>query len=149
MAAASAARNTATRNVSAMKIAQFPVKTSTTVYFGTLVQTAAGRLASAAAGTSRAIAGLCMETKTGNTGGTVYAKVAWGMEAKLVGLTALTKGFMGCMAGVSTNQEVTTYTGAGTAAARFSAGTFREWVSANVVWVEVGVDSRKTIVANS
>lgn len=148
MAAATATRNTLTRNISGQKIVSYPVKTSTTVYQGTLVQLAAGRLASAAAGTNRAFAGLAMETKTGNTGGTVYARVAYGMEAKLVGLTALTKGFMKCLVGVSTNQEVTTYTGAGTALARMSGGTFSEWVSANVVWVDVGTDVRKTIVAN-
>jgi len=149
MAAASAARNTLRRNVSAMRIESYPVKTATTVYEGTLVQLASGRLASAAAGTSRSFAGEALETVTGNTGGTVYCKVGWGHEARFVGLTALTKGFMGCMVGVSTNQEVTTFTGAGTAATRFSAGTFKEWESANVVWIAVGIDSRKTIVANS
>ena len=147
MAAASAARNTLTRNVQNMSFTEYPVKTGTTVLFGTLVQLQSGRLAGAASGTNRHCAGLCMETKTGNTGGTVYAKVAWGMEAKLVGLTAMTKGFMLTNSFVSTNQEVTT-TGVGTALVRMRAGRFTEWVSANVVWVEVCRFAANDIVAS-
>lgn len=148
MAAVTAARNTDLRNTSGMRLESYAVKTGTTVYQGTLVQLQAGRLASAASGTNRVCAGLALETKTGNTGGTVKCIVGWGMEAALTPLTALTVGFQGKNAFISTNHEVTT-TGVGTALVRMRAGRITERVSATKVWVAILVHAPGDIVASA
>ncbi len=114
------------------------IKTSSTIYVGTLCNfSTAGRLLTAAAAASVRFAGLCTEivnesgsaitAATGNTAGTVKAKIVYGCQAWLPVLTAArTYANLGKSVYVGDNVSLTDTTGAGTAAVRVVAGQLVE-----------------------
>lgn len=139
MAALSTGTRRRKRNVGGAgpKFGHFAVKTAAIVYQGGLVNITAGRIVAAAAAVNSKCLGVCQETKTGNTGGTVTARVEWDAEWAFDPNTALTKAFTGANCGVSTDNDVTTVTGAGTALVRVRVGQMTQWVSTTECWVHV------------
>lgn len=114
------------------------IGTAGTVYVGALANfSTAGRLVSATAAASRRFAGLVTEivndsgsiitAATGNTAGTVKAKIVYGCQARLAVLTAArTFTNLGKSVYVGDNVSVTDATGAGTAAVRVVVGQLVE-----------------------
>lgn len=114
------------------------IGTAGIVYVGALANfTTGGRLVSATAAASRRFAGLVTEiinesnaivtTGTGNTAGTIKAKIVYGCEAWLAVLTALrTYSNLGKSVYVGDNVSLTDTTGAGTAAVRVVVGQLVE-----------------------
>lgn len=126
----------------------FIITTAATLYIGTLVNfvSGTGRVTNATAATSRMFAGMVVGlpdgSGLGNTSGTTRARVAWGCIAKFTTLTALrTFSQIGKNVFVSTNQEVTDTTGAGTSAVRVKVGTLIKFDDANkttgYIWLRV------------
>lgn len=124
MAALSADASRKTRNRGNVKFASYAVGTSATVYKGGLcsINTSTGRLVAGTAATGRKFVGLCTEKKTGNAGGTVYARVEWNIETLVDAATALTKAYIGSNCAISNDNQVTTLSGAGTTAVRVRVG---------------------------
>lgn len=114
------------------------IATSSTVYVGALANfTTAGRLASATAAASRRFAGEIVEilndsgsnisAATGNTAGSVKAKIRYGHQMHLAVLTAArTYSNLGKSVYVGDNVSVTDATGAGTAGVRVIVGQLVE-----------------------
>jgi len=113
----------------------FAITTSNTVYVGALVNfvTSTGRVASATAAASRNFAGVVEEivnesgsaitAATGNTSGTIKARISWGHEVLVnVKTAARTFANVGRNLFVFDNDAVTDTTGAGTAAVRVKVG---------------------------
>lgn len=138
MAALSADVSRKTRNDANTKFASYPVATNATVYKGGLcsINTSTGRLVAASATTGRKFAGLCVETKTGNTGGTVYARVEWNMEVLINAVSNLTTAYTGANAAVSTDNDVDTMSDVGTAAVRVRVGEVIQFESGDA-WVSL------------
>jgi len=116
----------------------FAIKTSATLYIGSLAAfTALNRLQAAAAAASLRPAGVITEifnesganitAATGNAGGTVKAKVAWGHEV-FVALRTAARTFvnLGKNVFISDDDNVTDTTAAGTAALRVKIGSITE-----------------------
>ena len=115
------------------------IGTAGIVYVGALANfvSSTGRVVSATAAASRRFAGLVTEiinesnaivtTGTGNTAGTIKAKIVYGCEAWLPLLTALrTYSNLGKSVYVGDNVSLTDTTGAGTAAVRVVVGQLVE-----------------------
>jgi tartrate dehydratase beta subunit/fumarate hydratase class I family protein len=112
----------------------FTVRTADTVYVGALVNfDTGGRVQSATAAASKRFAGVVEEivnetgsalsAGTGNTAGTVKARVAWGHEVWVAVKTAArTFANLGKNVFISTNDDVTDTTAAGTATLRVKVG---------------------------
>ena len=83
------------RNLQGSCLGSYPVKTSSVIYQGGLVNIDVNGRASAATavGAQRCI-GVGEENATGNTAGTVYCSVRWGHEALFATATALTTSFV-------------------------------------------------------
>lgn len=124
MAALTAATIRKTRNTDAYSYADYTVGTGATLYEGALVayNTTTGRAVAASVTTGRKFLGLALETKTGVTAATVTCKVAWDLEALVNVHSSLTAAYVGSNAAVYTDNDVTTWTDAGTAGVRIRIG---------------------------
>lgn len=135
MAALSAAANRKSRNRQAVKYATYTVATGATVYNGSLcaIVKTTGRVTPASAATNRRIVGIAMETKTaGNP-----VRIEWSAEWAFNPDTTLTKGYTGCNVAASTDNDVITMSGAGTAAVRVRVGEMIQWVSTSEAWIAI------------
>ena len=114
------------------------VGTGATLWRGALVNysTATGRVVAASAATARTYAGVAMETKTGNTGGTVRCRVRTAGQFLADAAAALTKAYLGSNVCISDSGQVTTASGAGTAAVQVRVGRFVE-IQSGDAWVEL------------
>lgn len=125
-----------------------PIKTSSTVYVGGLANISTlNRVVNATAAASERFGGLVEEiindsgnvisAGTGNTAGTVKARISWGHEVLIAVRTAAqTYTNHGKNVFVSTNNDVTDTTGAGTAAVRVKVGMIAEFNGAKTeAWV--------------
>jgi hypothetical protein len=131
------------RGTNNMQVETFSIKTSATLYIGSLAAfTTLGRIQAAAAAASLRPAGVVTEivnesgssitAATGNAGGTVKAKVAWGHEVLVAVKTAArTYVNLGKNVFISDDDNVTDTTGAGTAAVRVKIGSITEFADAN------------------
>lgn len=125
------------------------VKTSTTVYQGSLVSVveATGRIAPAASGASgvgAAVVGVALETKTGDAAGTVTVEYMFGHQELFTARTALTTTYRMCNVAASDDDQVTTLSAAGTAAQRQIAGTAVDFDSSGNAWVWIAHFSSKS-----
>ena len=145
MAALTAATTRATRNHGAAPV-DLTVGTGATIYAGALVaiNTSTGRAVAASAAASRKFAGLAEETKTGDTSGTVRCRVRYDCEALINAATALTKAYIGSNAAVSTDNDATTMSGAGTAGVRVRIGEIVE-IESGDVWVRLRNDASEDV----
>lgn len=153
MAAVTADRLTDTRNLNNKSTEVIAITTSNTVYVGALVNivSSTGRVASATAAASRRPGGIVeailndsgavISAGTGNTAGTIKARVAWGHEVLVNVLTAArTFANLGKNVFIADNASVTDTTAAGTATLRvklgmltqFGASTATGWVALRV-----------------
>lgn len=150
MAAATADRLSEIRDAESIIEETHAIATAQTIYVGTLVNfvTTTGRICSATAATSRRFAGEVVEiindsstaitAGTGNTGGTVKARIRYGHQMLLNVRTAartftsLTKNVF-----VSDDNSVTDTTGAGTAGVRVKVGTLVQFEASDksTAWV--------------
>lgn len=146
MAAITAAVTRRTRNLAGKTRGEYPITTAVTVVVGELVNfvvsaTAPARVRAATNAASRVFAGIVEATSTttgtGNTAGTVTATVAWGHELRVACATALTTAYVTCNCAISTNNDVTTASAAGTAGVQVIVGEVTEKESANVAWVHL------------
>lgn len=114
------------------------VGTGATLWQGALVNynTTTGRVVAATKATGRTFAGIALETKTGNTGGTVYCKVRTAGQVLIDAAAALTKAYLGANAAVSDDNQVTTCSNAGTAGVQVRVGRFVE-IQSGDAWVEL------------
>lgn len=141
MASVTADRLAVLRDVKNAVEDEFPITTSATVYTGALVNfvTTTGRVTDASAATGRAFAGVVKEilndsgaiisAGTGNTGGTVKARVYWNCEM-LLNLKTSTRTFtnLGKTVYVADNQTAQG-TGVGTALVRVAIGPLMNFIS--------------------
>lgn len=140
------------KNVEAQVTETFAIKTSATLYVGSLAAfTTIGRVQAAAAATGLRPAGVVTEivnesgslisAATGNAGGTVKAKIAWGHEVLVdVKTAARTFANLGKNVFISTDNEVTDTTGAGTTAVRVKIGSMVELNAAKTqAWIALRV----------
>lgn len=135
----------ATRNARGLnnkRVETFSIKTSATLYVGSLAAfTTAGRVQAAAAATGLRPAGVVEEilnesganivAGTGNAGGTIKAKVAWGHEV-YVSIKTAARTFinLGKNVFIFDDDQITDTTGAGTTAVRVKIGSITEMTSA-------------------
>ena len=114
------------------------VGTGATIWAGALVSvdTATGRAVAGSAIAARKFLGLAVETKTGNTGGTVRVKLISNVEVLLAPAAALTTARIGSNACIDDDNTVTTLTDSGTAAARVRVGRVTEFED-SLVWVHL------------
>jgi hypothetical protein len=132
----------------------FSLATSSTVYVGSLANfNTAGRVVAATAAASRRFAGVIeaivnetasgLTAATGNTAGTVKVRVSWGHEVLMdVKTAARTFANLGKNVYVSTDNDVTDSTGAGTAAVRVKVGALTEFTdrtNKDEAWVALRV----------
>lgn len=125
----------------------FPIKTSVTVYVGTLCNfvTATGRVRTAAAetGSGLGVAGRCTEiindsgaiisAGTGNTGGTIKARIVWG-DLMLLNVKTAIRTFTNTGKTVFVSDNVTVGgTAVGTSATRVQAGMLCAFANASGV----------------
>lgn len=135
----------ATRNARGLnnkRVETFSIKTSATLYVGSLAAfTTLGRVQAAAAATGLRPAGVVEEiinesgsnitAGTGNAGGTIKAKVAWGHEVYVsIKTAARTLINLGKNVFISDDDNVTDTTAAGTALVRVKIGSITEMTSA-------------------
>ena len=150
MAAATADQISTVRSLGDATEIVAAIKTSTTLYTGTLVNfDTIGRLVDGDNLASQTFAGELIEiindsgssisAGTGNTGGTVKGRVRYGHEMLLTVLTAArTYSNLGRNVYVMTNVEVSDLTAAGTAAVRVIAGTLTQFGSSTATgWVRL------------
>lgn len=146
MTAITAAVTRRTRNLAAKSVGDYPITTAVTVVVGELVNfvvsaTAPARVRAATAAASRVFAGIVESTSTdagtGNTAGTVTARVAWGHEVRIACATALTTAYVTCNAAIADNNTATTASAAGTAGVQVIIGEVTEKESVNVAWVHL------------
>ena len=138
MAAITADKIRDARNVQNKTESTFAIATAATVYVGGFVNfNTAGRVTGATAAASRRFAGVVEEiinesasaisAATGNTAGTIKARVSWGHEVLADILTAArTYANLGKNLFISNNNDLTDTTGAGTAAVRVKVGALTE-----------------------
>jgi len=124
MAALTAEARRSRRNYEAKSIASYVVGTGAVIYQGGLValNLTTGRAVAATAAASRRFLGLAEETATGDTSGTVSVEVSWGYETLVNALAALTTAYTGANCAISTDNDVTTASGAGTAGVQVLVG---------------------------
>lgn len=130
---------------SAAEEAMYPIKTSVTLYMGTLVNlNTSGRLVDGVAAASQVCAGVVVGfpdgSATGNAGGTIRAKVEWGRRALLNIQTGLrTNSKLGLDVHVKDNVTVSGATTAGTAGVRVRCGALRAFQASDksTGWVEI------------
>lgn len=124
MAALTAEARRSVRNYEARRTGKYAVGTGATVYQGGLValNLSTGRAVAATAAASRRCLGMAEETKTGNTAGSVSVEVSWGYETLINAATALTTAYTGANCAVSTDNDVTTASAAGTAGVQVLVG---------------------------
>lgn len=149
---ADAMRDTRARNN--VQKARAAIKTSSTVYVGSLLAfTTLGRVQAAAAAASLRPAGVCtaivnesgasITAGTGNAGGTIYAEYEWGHEVLVAVKTAArTLINLGKNVFISDDDAVTDTTGAGTAAVRVKIGSITEFDNTSTkatAWMAVRV----------
>lgn len=154
MAALSADKIRDERSIDGKTEATFALATSATVYVGSLVNfNTAGRVVAASAAASRRFAGVveyginetssAISAWTGNTAGTVKVRVAWGHEVLMdVKTAARTFTNLGKNVFISTDNDVTDTTGAGTAAVRVKVGALTEFTDTtnkDEAWVALRV----------
>lgn len=153
MAALSADATRDYRGTDNLREEVFSVATSATLYIGSLcVFDTNGRVRAASAAASRRPAGVCtgvinesgsqITAITGNAGGTVKVKVAWGHEVLCNVLTAArTNVNLGKNVFIGTDNDVTDTTGAGTAAVRIKIGSITEFTNSakSEAWVALRV----------
>lgn len=147
MAALTAVEKRDLRNTQAISRGRYAVKTSAVIYQGSLVSRvkSTGRAVASTAAVSRPFLGIAAETKTGNTGGTVYVEVYWNCEALIDKTAALTTAYGSADAFISDDQTVTTGSGSGTAAIQTSSrvGAVIEIASSTTVWVDLRRNSAR------
>lgn len=125
-----------------------PIKTASTVYVGALANISTlNRLVNATAAASERPGGIVEEiindsgsvisAGTGNTAGTVKARISWGHEVLMaVRTAAATYANHGKNVFVSNNNEVTDTTAAGTAGVRVKIGSIAEFNGAKTeAWI--------------
>lgn len=154
MAALSADKIRDERSISKKTSAAFSVATSSTVYIGSLANfNTAGRVVAATAAASRRFAGVveqvindtssALSAATGNTAGTVKVVVSWGHEVLVdVETAARTFANLGKNVFISTDNDVTDTTGAGTAAVRVKVGQltdFTDRTNKDEAWIALRV----------
>jgi len=145
MAALSAAVTRATRDDHLKSHVNPVVGTGAVLYAGALVNidTATGRAVAASAATARKFCGIAEETKTGDTAGTVRCRVAFGHQALINALTALTTAYVGSDCVISTDNDATTNSAISTAK-RVRVGEITEFESGDV-WVRLRCYSSATV----
>lgn len=123
------------RNGQAAQRGNYQVGTSAVIYQGGLVamNLSTGRAVAATAATSRKILGVALESASSGA----YVEVEWGAEYAFDPATALTKAYTGSNVAVSTDNDVTTMSGAGTTAVRVRVGELIDYDSTSVAWVAV------------
>lgn len=121
------------------------VATGSTVYQGSLVSLveSSGRLKATSATAGEAFVGVCAETATGNTAGTVYANYEYGHVELITAKTALTTTYLMCNACGADDDNVTTLS-AISAAKRAVIGQIVEFDSSGNAWVWIGHYSTKS-----
>ena len=147
---ADATRNS--RGLNNKRTETFAIKTSSTLYIGSLAAfTTIGRVQAAAAATGLRPAGVVEEifnesgasisAATGNAGGTVKARIAWGHEVYVAVKTAArTFVNLGKNVFISDDDNVTDTTAAGTALVRVKIGSITELNSAKTFgWLALRV----------
>lgn len=159
MAAVTADQLSSIRAISGMVEEVYSIATSATVYVGALANfNTAGRVVSATAAASRRFAGEVCEilndsgsviaAATGNTAGSVKAKIRYGHQMHLAVLTAArTYTNLGKSVYVGDNASVTDTTGAGTAGVRVVAGQLVELTDSKTkgwVWLRRQGDTGAT-----
>lgn len=152
--ALSADKVRAERSIEKKTSSTFSIRTSSTLYLGSLVNfDTAGRVQPASPATNKRFAGVCdgfvnetgavISTATGNTAGTVKAKVSWGHEVLAsVKTAARTFANLGKNVFVSDDDNVTDTTGAGTAAVRVKIGQltdFTDRTNKDEAWIALRV----------
>lgn len=136
--ALSADKTRASRGLHNKRVETFSIRTSQTLYIGSLAAfTTLGRVQAAAAATNLRPAGVVEEiinesgvsisAATGNAAGTVRAKIAWGHEV-FVDIRTAARTFinLGRNVFIFDDDAVTDTTAAGTAAVRVSIGSLTE-----------------------
>ena len=138
MAALTAVAKRAERAAEQKRINRYAVGTGAVIYQGGIVamNVSTGRAVAATAAASRVCLGIAEETATGNTGGTVYCDVAYNHEVLINAATALTVAYMRADVCVSTDNDVTSGSDAGTAGVQVAVGSFTELESGDA-WVHV------------
>jgi hypothetical protein len=154
MAALTADKTREERSIDGKTEGVFSLATSSTVYVGSLANfNTAGRVVAATAAASRRFAGVveavinettsALSAATGNTAGTVKVRVSWGHEVLMdVKTAARTFSNLGKNVFVSTDNDVTDTTGAGTAAVRVKIGALTEFTdrtNKDEAWVALRV----------
>lgn len=147
---ADATRNS--RGLNNKRTETFSIRTSQTLYIGSLAAfTTIGRVQAAAAATNLRPAGVVEEiynesgasiaSATGNAAGTVRARIAWGHEV-LVAIRTAARTFinLGKNVFIADDDNVTDTTAAGTTAVRVNIGSLTELNSAKTFgWVALRV----------
>ena len=150
MAALSADKIRDRRGTNLTRVEAFSVKTSATLYIGSMCAlTTLNRVQAAAAATGLRPAGVCVGVVnesgtqitaiTGNAGGTVKALIEWGSEF-LVDVSAAAQTYInvGKTVYIATDNEVTDTTAAGTAAVRVAIGVLTQFETGKTVaWVQM------------
>jgi hypothetical protein len=150
--ALSADKTRASRGILNKRVETFSIKTSQTLYIGSLAAfTTLGRVQAAAAATGLRPAGVVeaiinesganISAATGNAGGTVKAQIAWGHEV-YVDIKTAARTFVNLNKNVfiSDDDAVTDTTGAGTAGVRVKIGSLTELNSAKSAgWLAVRI----------
>lgn len=128
MTALTAAARRRVRNISGQSDHEIAVGTGATIWAGSLVSIVltTERAVVSTAATGRKFLGLAIETKTGNTGGTVLCKVISNVEVLVNAAAALTGAYIGSNAFVDDDNQVTTGTDAGTALVSIRVGRVTE-----------------------
>lgn len=141
MAALTADKIRDSRSVSKKTEGVFSIKTAATLYVGSLAAfTTLNRVQAAAAATNLRPAGVVediindsgavLSAATGNTAGTVKARISWGHEVKVpVRTAARTYINLGKNVFIASDDDVTDTTAAGTALVRVKIGVITEFTS--------------------
>lgn len=154
MAALSADKTRDERSINKKTSGVFAIRTSHTLYVGSLAAfTTIGRVQAAAAATNLRPAGVVeqiindsgssISAATGNASGTVKAVVSWGHEV-LVPVRTAARTFvnLGKTVYIASDDDVTDTTAAGTAAVRVAIGSLTEFTDAtnkDEAWVALRV----------
>lgn len=144
MAALAADGRRSERAVQNKVIEFYTLGTGATVYLGSLVaiNESTGRAVAATAATARTFLGMAEAKATGNTAGTVGVKVSHGHQVLINAKTALTTAYTGCNAAVSTDNDVTTASAAGTAGVQVLVGQIIQFEGGDA-WVALRSYSEK------
>jgi len=123
-----------------------PVKTSAVVYQGSLVTfvESTGRAKAGAAAAGETFAGVALEKKTGNSGGTVSVAFIYGHWEQLTVTAGLTKAFYGCDVYLKDDDGVDN-TGIGTAGVRVHVGELVSTITSLKGWIHIRKRGSKTI----